>query len=208
LIDEASEINMDELMKGIEDALSAGQPDPLPSKDTTWAKKFKINPNEMSRICNEYYCGYFAYKAKFNEVLEQKYLGANKSKSGVKETTTGLQYVLHTEGEGDIVGENDTLTVKYVGTFVDGTEFDSCDSLVFSLSKSVDDRKRPDIDGWAEGIRLMNNGAKATLYIPAKLAYGEKGRHGIEPNATLIFDVEVLDVKKYQEPMATEVAAE
>lgn len=206
------EINMEELKKGMADIFENGNPSNPYALDTVWAKKFKISPYDQNQIFNKYLFNRKAYKAKFNQKLGEKFLANNKGKSNVQVTESGLQYIIHAEGEGDLIAENDTLAVKYVGTFVDGTEFDRGDSLVFNMSKSMDYRTRtmkyPVIDGWAEGLRLMNKGAKATLYIPADLAYGESGYHGIEPNATLIFDVEVLEVRKYQEPLATEAVAE
>lgn len=208
--DEMSEIDMDELKKGIEDALKAGQPKQSPNPyqmyvDSTWAEKFKISPYEMNNILRSYLNERVAYKAKFNEVLEQKFLASNRSKSGVKETETGLQYVLHAEGEGENVTTSDTLTIKYKGTLLDGTEFDSNEAFELQLM-GANGRKNV-IDGWVEGICLLNKGAKATFYIPAKLAYGERSPRGsvITPNSTLVFEVEVLDVKKYQEPAAVEV---
>ena len=215
--DKMSEINMDELKRGIEDALEAGLPKHghnsyVPCEDTLWTKEFKISPYKITDILQNYMKERFAYKAKFNEVLGKKYLAANKSKEGVKETENGIQYVVHTEGEGELIAENDTLTIRYVGTFIDGTEFDTRDSLIFSLSKSRNPRtgmlSYPVVDGYAEGLRLLNKGAKATFYIPGEHAYSTTQVPGIQPNSTLIYEVEVLDVKKYHEPVTAEEVSE
>jgi len=199
--DDASEMNMDEFKKGFEDAMGAGQaemkagPNPYqPLPDTTWAKKFKISPYEMNNIINDYLTARHAYLSKLNEKIGELYLAANKDEKGVQVTESGLQYVIHQEGEGDLIKPEDTVVVNYKGTLIDGTEFDANDSTEFAVNRVI--------PGWTEGLTLMNKGAKATLYIPAKLAYGQNAPRGsvIEPNSTLIFEVEVVDVIKYQDP--------
>lgn len=188
--DNMDQINMDELKKGIEDAFAAGQPSNPYMQDTVWAKKFKISPYDMKKIFNTYFGARQAYKAKFNEKMGEKFLAANAKKSGVKVTESGLQYVLHAEGEGEKVMPEDRVVVNYKGTLIDGTEFDANDGIEFGASQVI--------PGWTEGLGLLGKGGKATLYIPSNLAYGERAPYGskIQSNSTLIFEVEVVDIIK------------
>lgn len=199
--DEMSEINMDELKKGMEDAFKAGQPEQsgnpyMRSIDSAWVKKFKISPYEIKQIFNGYLAERRAYKAKFTEKLGQKFLAENAKKNGVQVTESGLQYVLHAEGEGDKVGAQDTVVVNYKGTLIDGTQFDANEGMEFVANRVI--------KGWTEGLGLLGKGGKATFYIPSELAYGANAPRGsvIQPNSALIFEVEVLDIKKYQEQAA------
>jgi FKBP-type peptidyl-prolyl cis-trans isomerase len=117
-----------------------------------------------------------------------KFLAENAKKEGVKVTESGLQYVLHAEGEGEKVMPQDRVVVNYKGTLIDGTEFDANDGIEFGVSQVI--------PGWTEGLGLLGKGGKATFYIPSNLAYGERPPRGsnILPNSTLIFEVEVLDI--------------
>lgn len=188
--DEMSEVNMDELKKGIADAMAAGDPEVMYGVDSAWMKKFKVSPYDMNKVLNEYLTSRQAYKAKFNEKMGEKFLAENAKKSGVKVTESGLQYVLHAEGEGDKVKPEDRVVVNYKGTLIDGTEFDANDGIEFGASNVI--------PGWTEGLGLLGKGGKATLYIPGNLAYGERAPRGskIEPNSALIFEVEVVDIIK------------
>jgi len=84
--------------------------------------------------------------------------------------------------------------VNYVGTLIDGTQFDAGDDVTFPLNRVI--------SGWGEGLQLVGKGGKIELVIPGELAYGERGSRGIDPNATLKFVVDLLDVKPYVEPVA------
>ena len=125
----------------------------------------------------------------------EAFLAANATKDGVKTTASGLQYKIINSGTGNTPKATDTVKTHYHGTLIDGTVFDS----------SVD-RKEPAtfpvngvIPGWTEALQLMKEGDKWQLYVPAKLAYGERGAGGkIGPNSTLIFDVELLSIEKGQ----------
>lgn len=193
----ADQVNMEKLQEGIMDAMNAGEPSNPYGVDEEWAKKFDVSPYDMNAVLNGFIANRRAYTALFNKKLGEAFLAQNRANDGVMETESGLQYKVLAEGEGELVSPLDTITIKYAGTLLDGSEFDSNESFELQLTR-LDGRNNV-IEGWVEGICLLNKGAKATLYIPGDLAYGENGRRGIEPNATLVFDVEVLDVKKYQE---------
>ena len=129
-----------------------------------------------------------------NKVSGDKYLAENKVREGVMTTESGLQYTVITAGSGATTpSKEDTVSVHYHGTLVDGTVFDS----------SVD-RGKPTsfgvgqvIKGWTEALLLMKVGDKWKLTIPPSLAYGERGAGAkIGPNSTLIFEVELLDIVK------------
>jgi peptidylprolyl isomerase len=123
-----------------------------------------------------------------------KFLEQNKKKSGVKVTTSGLQYEVIKQGTGKKPTPSNTVKVHYTGTLIDGTKFDS------SVDRGQPAEFRLDqvIAGWTEGLQLMAVGSKFKFYIPSELAYGDNPREGgpIQPGSTLIFDVELLEVKK------------
>jgi FKBP-type peptidyl-prolyl cis-trans isomerase len=120
----------------------------------------------------------------------QAFLAANKSKEGVVTLPSGLQYKVLTPGNGPKPAASDTVTVNYRGTLVNGTEFDSSYKRGQPASFPVGGV----IKGWTEALQLMPVGAKWQLVIPPDLAYKESGRPGIPPNATLIFEVELLSI--------------
>lgn len=180
-----SEINMAEFKKGITEFLQAeGTP-----YDPTFGEQFKINPNEMQTILNNFLTKKKEYKAAYNLAVEEAFLAENALKADVQVTESGLQYILTNEGAEYKVTPQDTVWVNYKGTLLDGTVFDENDSTKFVANRVI--------PGWTEGLGLMGEGGKATLYIPAELAYGERGNRTIEPNSTLVFEVEVLKVGKF-----------
>ena len=189
--DSIEEINMDQLKKGIADALVNGNPSNPYGVDSVWAEKFEVSPYDMQMILNQYLEARFAYNAQFNKKLGENYLEANKKKEGVQVTESGLQYILHAEGEGAKVKPEDRVIVNYKGTLLDGTQFDANDGMEFAANRVI--------EGWTEGLGLLGKGGKATLYIPGNLAYGERGTRGIEPNSVLIFEVEVVDIIRAEE---------
>ena len=124
------------------------------------------------------------------------YLAANKKNPGVVTLPDGLQYLVLTNGTGPMPSASDTVTVNYRGTLVDGTEFDSSYKRGQPASFPVGGV----IHGWTEALQKMKVGSKWKLFIPGDLAYGEQGRPGIPPNATLIFEVELLEIKAATPP--------
>ncbi|CUU22594.1 MULTISPECIES: FKBP-type peptidyl-prolyl cis-trans isomerase [Duffyella] len=129
---------------------------------------------------------------------------------GVQKTDTGLLYQVEKEGTGNVPKDSDTVVVNYKGTLIDGTEFDNSYSRGEPLSFRLDGV----IPGWTEGLKHVKKGGKIKLVIPPELAYGKNGVPGIPPNSTLVFDVELLDIKqapkadtKAQAPAAEEKKA-
>jgi len=131
-----------------------------------------------------------------NEVEKERgrqFLAENKKREGIKETESGLQYKVIVMGDGPKPAATDQVKVHYTGKTIDGEIFDSSvqrgEPIVFGLNQVI--------RGWTEGLQLMPVGSKFMFYIPSDLAYGDRGAGGlIKPGATLIFEVELLDVPK------------
>jgi len=119
------------------------------------------------------------------------FLKTNATKEGVKTTASGLQYKITKEGTGKSPAATDTVRVHYRGTFIDGKTFDSS----YDRGEPVEFPLGGVIPGWTEGLQLIKEGGKAMLWIPGDLAYGPQGRGGIPPSSTLIFEIELLEVK-------------
>ncbi len=151
----------------------------------------KISEQESNVILQEYF-GKLAQKAQSANVeAGQKFLAENAKREGVVTTATGLQYEVLAEGSGDSPKETDQVTVHYHGTLIDGTVFDSSVERGQPATFPVNGV----IPGWVEALQLMKPGAKYKLFIPSNLAYGERGAGGsIGPNATLIFEVELISI--------------
>ena len=131
--------------------------------------------------------------ARKNQKAGQEFLSKNKQKPGVKTTSSGLQYKILQEGSGASPALEDTVTVHYKGTLLDGSVFDSSykrgEPATFPL-KGI-------IPGWQQALTMMKTGGKWKLFLPPKLAYGSRqAGQMIEPNSTLIFEVELLSVDK------------
>ena len=121
-----------------------------------------------------------------------KFLEDNKNKEGVKITPSGLQYKIVKEGTGAIPTASSTVTVHYKGTLINGTTFDSSIDRGEPASFQVNQV----IPGWTEALQMMKKGSKWMLYIPSGLAYGDQAAGPtISPNSTLIFEVELLEIK-------------
>jgi len=119
----------------------------------------------------------------------EKFLAENKKREGVKETTSGLQYEILTQGTGANVTADQQVKINYTGTLIDGTKFDSSydrkEPLTMDLNRVI--------PGMKEAILLMPIGSKYKFYIPYELAYGENGGGPIPPYSTIIFEVELLE---------------
>lgn len=127
-----------------------------------------------------------------NKAEGEAFMAANKSKEGVKTTASGLQYKVIKSGTGPKPTADDTVTVHYRGTLTDGTEFDSS----YSRKEPATFPVKGVIAGWTEILQLMPVGSTWQVVIPSNLAYGERGAGAkIGPNATLIFEVELLSIK-------------
>lgn len=132
-------------------------------------------------------------RAEKNRAEGDAFLAANKDKPGVKVTASGLQYLVMREGEGAKPTTNDQVKVHYLGTLIDGTKFDSS----YDRGEPTQFPLNGVIAGWTEALQLMPVGSKYKLFIPSNLAYGDRGTPGpIGPNATLIFEVELLEILK------------
>jgi FKBP-type peptidyl-prolyl cis-trans isomerase FklB len=170
------------------DALAAGAKDAL-------AGKPQLSPNEIREVMTQMQKE-FGEKQKAmatkNQAEGEKFLAENKKKDGVKTTASGLQYKSIKEGTGPQPKATDTVTVNYRGTLIDGTEFDSSykrgEPATFPLNGVI--------KGWTEGLQLMKKGSKYQFVIPPNLAYADRAVGAeIGPNSTLIFEVELLDIK-------------
>jgi FKBP-type peptidyl-prolyl cis-trans isomerase FklB len=186
------DLNADTLFGGLKDAL-AGKEAALSKEDrekTLQAFQKEMMEKQMTASKEA---------ATKNAAEGEKFLAENKKKDGVKTTASGLQYKVLKEGSGPSPKETDTVVTNYKGTLIDGTEFDSSykrnEPATFPVNRVI--------KGWTEALQLMKPGSKYQLFIPAALAYGERGAGQlIGPNATLIFEVELLSIKP-PEPAAT-----
>ena len=184
-------LDMCQLRKGMNDALKAkGKID---FADSAFVEQFKIDPNLMNMVLNQYVGQLHAYKAALEDEkgteFRQKFMAENAADS----TATGIVYKIQDSGsQMHAESDRDTVLVNYRGTHLNGEVFDQNDSISFALNNVI--------KGWGEGMKLVGEGGKITLVIPGKLAYPYGSRGGIEPNETLLFDVEVLEVHPYVEP--------
>jgi FKBP-type peptidyl-prolyl cis-trans isomerase FklB len=172
-----SEINYDLVMKAIEDA----------QKGSTLLDLEKSNAvvnDEVKKIQNK--------KSEEARRQGEEFLLKNKNRPGVITTSTGLQYEIIRAGSGISPDKNDKVRVHYHGTLVDGTVFDSS----VERNKDIEFGLNQVISGWTEGLQYMNEGAKFRFYIPQNLGYGSRAQGKIPAYSTLIFDVELFEVKK------------
>jgi len=189
------ELNMAEVQKGMKDALKAeGQP-----MDSAFVKQFKIDPSEMNNIINSFLQKRTAYEGALNKEKGDKFRHEFAVKNSADSTASGIVYLIQDSGS-DVraTDDRDTVKVNYRGTLIDGKEFDKNEGIEFPLNRVI--------RGWTEGMKLIGEGGKITLVIPANLAYGERGPREIGANSTLIFDVDLLEVHPYVEKVAEEPA--
>lgn len=167
-------------------------------KQGSTAQKSVLTDEEMAKALNQYkkqsdakQLIQFKKIADENLKLGDTFLLENKTKAGIVTRPSGLQYQVIKAGQGKSPTATSTVKVDYEGRLLDGTVFDSS----IARNQSVEFKVNQVIAGWTEGLQLMKEGAKYRFFIPAKLAYGEMGSgDSIEPNSTLIFDVELLKV--------------
>ncbi len=179
-----ADIDQDALTAGIRDRLS-GNTLKLTQEEATKVQQafFKARAEKQAAERKKL--------AEKNKVEGEKFLAENAKKKGVKTTDSGLQYEVLKQGDGAKPKATDQVKVHYRGTLLDGTEFDSS----YSRGQPVTFPLNGVIKGWTEGLQLMPVGSKYKFYLPASLAYGEQGAgNKIAPNATLIFEVELLDI--------------
>jgi FKBP-type peptidyl-prolyl cis-trans isomerase FklB len=191
------EINLDLLMAGMKDATSGNKP-------LLTDEQVKETMTAYSKSMMEKQAADAKEASAKNAAAGEKFLAENKSKEGVKTTASGLQYKVMQEGKGASPKETDTVVVQYKGTLLNGTEFDSSykrnEPATFPVNRVI--------KGWTEGLQLMKSGAKYQFFIPASLAYGERGAgQDIGPNETLIFEVELQSMKAAEAAPAAPPAA-
>ncbi len=154
----------------------------------------KYSPEAANKIIQEFLTAESQKKYAKNKKEGEKFLSENAKKENVKTLPSGLQYEVLVEGDGEKPSKDNQVTVHYEGRLIDGTVFDSSvkrgEPATFGVSQVI--------PGWTEALQMMPKGSKYRLYIPEHLAYGATPHPGgpIEPYSTLVFDVELLDVKK------------
>ena len=180
----ASDLNIDDFAQAIKDVISGSE--------------LKVQHRDAQQIVQDYFAkkeeklnAERAVQGKAHKEAGEKYLAENAKKDGVITLPSGLQYQVLKEGNGKKPSAKDTVKCHYEGFLIDGTVFDSSiqrgEPAVFGLQQVI--------AGWTEGLQLMQEGAKYRFFIPYRLAYGEGGAgQMIPPFATLIFDVELIEV--------------
>ncbi len=167
-------------------------------KDSFSGAKSQLGDEEMQTVMTAFQKEMAAKQAEKMKVVAEKnkkdgeaFLTENKKKDGVKTLASGLQYKVIKAGTGKIPKATDKVTTHYQGTLIDGTEFDSS----YKRGEPATFPVKGVIPGWTEALQKMKVGSKWQLFIPAKLAYGERGAGPtIGPNAVLIFTMELLSI--------------
>ena len=172
-------LQVEDFVKGLEDVLGEKQP--------------AISYEEAKQVINDYFMKLQQERLEINKQAGAEFLEINRHKAGVVELPSGLQYEILKQGTGAKPSASDKVECHYHGTLINGTVFDSSvqrgEPATFGVSQVI--------PGWVEALQLMPVGSKWRLFIPSNLAYGEHGAGDvIEPNSTLIFDVELLDIVK------------
>ena len=170
-------LNFENFLKGVEDVLCEKTPE--------------IGYDEAKEIINRYFLDLQDEQVRLNKEAGEEFLRINKNKAGVVTLPSGLQYEILKKGNGEKPKTTDRVKCHYHGTLINGTVFDSSvlrgEPAIFGVSQVI--------KGWVEALQLMEEGSKWRLFIPSELAYGNHGAgEMIEPNSTLIFDVELLNI--------------
>lgn len=176
------------LAKGIKDALSDSEKlmsdEEMMQLLTAFQQEMREKMAAQSAKKNE--------SSDANKAAGEAFLAKNRSREGVVSLPSGLQYEVIQAGTGKSPSATDTVEVHYKGTLIDGKEFDSS----YKRGQPATFPVNGVIKGWTEALQLMKEGAKWKLYIPSDLAYGSRGAGSdIGPNSTLVFEVELLQVK-------------
>ncbi|MDR1357692.1 MAG: FKBP-type peptidyl-prolyl cis-trans isomerase [Tannerellaceae bacterium] len=171
------DLQTDDFVKGIKDVFANVTPD--------------ISYDEAKQIIDAYFRKLQSERGEINRKAGIEFLKINGNKAGVVELPSGLQYEILTKGDGPKPKTFDSVRCHYHGTLIDGRVFDSSvqrgEPAVFGVSQVI--------PGWTEALQLMHTGDKWRLFIPPKLAYGDRqAGEFIEPNSVLIFDVELLNI--------------
>jgi FKBP-type peptidyl-prolyl cis-trans isomerase len=179
-----SHIDMDAFLAGIRDGMAGDDP-AVPQGEIQTALQFlseRVNAEESERRATE---------GAANEAEGEAFLAENATKEGVVVTESGLQYEVMREGDGPTPGPEDQVRIHYRGTLVDGTQFDSS----YDRGEPATFGVNGVIRGFSEGLQLMPVGSQYRFFIPSDLGYGAGGSgRDIGPNATLIFEVELLGI--------------
>jgi FKBP-type peptidyl-prolyl cis-trans isomerase len=162
-------------------------------RSASLGEELKISEEQAQQLIQKFFTEASEREAQANLEKGNKFLEENGKREGVVTTESGLQYEVLNEGTGEKPSETDRVRVHYHGTLIDGTVFDSSvdrgEPAVFNVNRVI--------KGWTEALQLMPVGSKWKIYIPADLAYGERGAGGdIGPNETLVFEVELLEIVK------------
>jgi FKBP-type peptidyl-prolyl cis-trans isomerase len=177
------DIDLDVVFKALKQTVN-GEKTSLTEEQALDVRKAFMQQMQAKRVAEQ------KVEAEKNTSEGAAFLAKNKSKPGVKTTASGLQYEVVKQGNGPKPKATDTVKVNYKGTKIDGTEFDSS----YKRGKPATFPLNGVIKGWSEGLELMPVGSTYKFYIPADLAYGEHGPGPIGPNATLIFEVELVSI--------------
>jgi FKBP-type peptidyl-prolyl cis-trans isomerase FklB len=179
------EINMDQLILGLKDAMQDQKPRytdaQLQAAFQAFSRAVQAGRDQRQAAAGDK-----------NKREGQAFLVANAKKPGIKATASGLQYQIVKSGQGAMPKATDTVQVNYEGTLIDGKVFDSSLRAGQPVSFRVDGV----IPGWTEALQLMHVGDKWRIFVPSELAYGEQGAgNAIGPHSVLIFDVELLAIQ-------------
>ena len=172
------------LLRGLKDGVSGATP-------LMTEEEMRTTMTQYSKTMMEKQAATAKEAAAKNTEAGAKFLAENKTKEGVKTTESGLQYKILKEGTGPMPKATDIVVTNYRGTLINGTEFDSS----YKRNEPTSFPVNRVIKGWTEALQLMKVGSKYQLFVPANIAYGERGAGSdIGPNATLLFDVELLGI--------------